>query len=102
MLKIETFTFKHKGERFKQISAFIRDNDQIVSSYNISTKCGCVGKAEYIPRIKRYSLSSTNNFEFPLTETDKFVFKKFVSLPQIETYCSKSLLDSAKGFNRSR
>ena len=100
--KIETFTVKFKGERFNQIIAIIRDNDKIHSTYNISTKCGCVGKSEYTPGIKRYALSSSNSFEVPLNETDKLVFKKFASLPQIETYCSKSLLDSAKGFNSNR
>ena len=98
ILKIETFTFRHKGERFKQISAIIWDNDKIVYTYNISTKCGCVGKVEHMPRIMHYSLSTSANVEVPLNETDKFIFKKFASLPQIETYCSKNLLDSAKGF----
>jgi hypothetical protein len=97
-LQIETFTFRYKGERVKQISSIIKNDGKIVSSYNISTKCGCVGKTEYIPRITHYKLTINQSFDLPLNETDKLVFKKFASLPQIETYCSKNLLDSAKGF----
>ena len=98
VLEIETLTFRYKGEKFKQISGIIWDNRKIVSSYNISTKCGCVGKTEHVPRIIHYNLTTNHNFDLPLNEVDKLVFKKFASLPQIETYCSKNLLDSAKGF----
>ena len=97
-MRIETSQLKYKGEKFKHLSAIIKDNDKIICSYYITTKCGCIGKTEHVPRITRYRLTTNNNFDLPLNETDKLVFKKFASLPEIETYCSKNLLDSAKGF----
>ena len=98
ILKIETSSFSYRGEKYKNIAGIVYDDKKIVCSYYISTKCGCVGKTEHLPRITPYKLTTNNNFDLPLNETDKLVFKKFASLPQIETYCSKTLLDSAKGF----
>ena len=102
-MRIETSPLKYKGEKFKQLSSIIKDNDdKIICSYYITTKCGCIGKTEHVPRITRYRLTTSNNFDLPLNETDKLVFKKLASLSEIETYCSKNLLDSAKGFIKNK
>lgn len=64
--------------------------------YQIQEACGCVTKTLY-PNTK-YKLSTQLPVDIPLTDEDLYVFKKLSAFSRIEKFCSRTMLDSAKGF----
>ena len=100
-IEISSVRFKTKGEWFNQIDGKITDKEgKWLFIYHISTKCGCLTKTDYRKGIKHYKAVDQLNYDFVIDSLDKFMLMKFASLPDIENYCSKSLLYSAKGFIR--
>lgn len=88
-----------KGEKKKQLNGIIRNSDgKWQTLYSVTARCGCVGKSVFLPGESHYRLSTGPDFQIPINEDDKLVFRKFLELTAIEKFCSKSLLDSAKGF----
>ena len=101
-IKIYESKIKSDGEWFNHLSGHIFDKTgKRLYIFHVSSKCGCVNKSDYSQRkIVRYNAVTHLNYEIALDSTDKFMLSKFASLPEIEKYCSKSLLESAKGFIR--
>jgi hypothetical protein len=98
-VEFSTFTFRHKGEKITQLDAIIRDSSKrMIEAWHISNKCSCIGKTYYTPYLRHYKLTTETNYNSPLNEQDRFLIKKLSQLKEIENFCSRSLLDSAKGF----
>jgi len=99
-IEISTYRFKNKGKWYDQIEGRIINKDNMLSLvYHISTKCGCITKIDHRQkRIAYYKAVDHLNYDLAFDSTDKFMFSKFASLPNIERYCSQNLLKSSKGF----
>ncbi|MBL7723157.1 MAG: hypothetical protein JNK27_03365 [Chitinophagaceae bacterium] len=102
----DSITFKSKGDKIRQLSGYIRDSTgRILSHYSITSKCQCIHKSIMAGQVSKqniqYKLTSELLIDIiPLNKEDSFVFGQFLKYPGIENYCSKELLDSAKGFTK--
>jgi len=102
--KIREDSFRYKKQYHLQLTAEINDNNsKTLVRYSFSNICTCSFKNYANTSYKTYlKLTTAPQFDIPLSDTDKLIFKKLTGLPAIEKYCSRSLLDSAKGYNRVR
>ena len=99
IFEISIDSFKHKKQIYKSLRAVLRDTSgRYLVQYSVQAICSCVSK--HINPKNHYQLATQTPFDVLLTEEDKFVFKKLSEFPAIERFCSRSFLDSAKGFIR--
>jgi len=103
-IEISTSRFKSKGEWFNLIRGAIRNKSgKLIYNYQIVSKCGCLSKTDYTHgEIIHYNAVENMNYDIAIDYTDKSMLFKFGSIPDIENYCSKSLLTSTKGFVRNK
>lgn len=100
-LVIRVDSFRRKNQYYKQLNAVVRDSSgKMIACYTILDRCGCVSKMNYGQPFSRYKLQTNFSFDIPVSEGDKFIFKKFLDHPRITEFCTRSMLDSAKGFTR--
>ena len=101
-LRIYKESYKIQGKSFHELRAVLTDSSENIVVYWITSVCNCIRKEDRkIPR-KQYKAVTDSNYDLELTNSDKIILQKFRALPEIEMFCSKSLLDSAKGFIQLR
>lgn len=95
--EISTDSFRYKKETYQTLHGIIRDSsNRYMVHYQIQSVCGCVRKTLY-PNTQ-YKLTTQLPVDILLTEEDIFVFKKLSAFSKIDKFCSRTMLDSAKGF----
>lgn len=95
--EISLDSFRYKKENYRTLVGIFKDSaNRHLTRYQIQETCGCISKS--INPKNQWRLSTQLPVNVILTKEDLYAFKKFSEFPSIEKFCSKSLLDSAKGF----
>jgi len=100
-LEIRLKTYRHKGTEYQELYAIITDKSgKYQSGYYITPICGCIRKYEQTKgRMRYFKLSTESKFDKSFDGEDSLVMEKFKAFPNIESFCSKSVLDSVKGLS---
>ncbi len=95
--EISIDSFRYKKETYRTLVGIFKDSaNRYLTRYQIQGICGCISKS--INPKNQWKLSTQLPVDVLLTKEDLYAFKKLSEFPSIEKFCSRTLLDSAKGF----